>query len=242
VAHYFGGAGATSEDLRVQWPRRLGVGQSLRRPITIYLIDDHHVVREAVASMLDAEPDMVVTGQSGDARAGIDEAVGKRPDLIIVDLKMPGMSGLSAIGELAKALPSAGIIVFTMHDNPAYVWETMNSGARAYLLKSASKNELLRAVRAVARGAGFLQAEVTLPLLKRLAYDARNQHERSTLTLRETQILECLAEGLSNKGIAATLTLTEETVKSHLKNLYEKLGASDRAHAVAIALRQRMIE
>ena len=210
--------------------------------IRTYLIDDHNAVREAVASMLATEPDICVIGQNSDARNGISDAVEKRPDVIIIDLKMPGMSGLAAISEISSLLPATGIIVFTMYDNPAYVWETMNSGARAYLLKSASKDELLRAVRAVAGGAGFLQAEVTMPLLKRLAYDARTAHERRTLTLREMQILECLAEGLSNKGISNNLEITEETVKSHLKNLYEKLGASDRAHAVSIALRQRMIE
>lgn len=212
------------------------------KAIRTYLIDDHHVLRQAVAALLEAEDDISVVGQSGDARLGIAEVLAMQPDIVVVDLKMPGMSGLSAIGELAKSLPSAGLIVFTMYDNPAYVWETMNAGARGYLLKSATKDDLLRAVRAVSTGAGYLQAEVTLPLLKRLAHDARTGDGRRTLTLREMQILEFLAEGQSNKLIARTLAVTDETVKSHLKNLYEKLGASDRAHAVAIALRQRLIE
>jgi DNA-binding NarL/FixJ family response regulator len=210
--------------------------------IRVYLIDDHNVVREAVASLLEAEPDISVVGQSSAAREGINGVVETQANIVIIDLKMPGMSGLSAISEIAALAPAAGIVVFTMYDNPAYVWETMNSGARAYLLKSAPKEDLLRAVRAVASGAGFLQAEVTMPLLKRLANDARAESQRSLLTLREMQILECLAEGSSNKTVASTLDITEETVKSHLKNLYEKLGASDRAHAVAIALRQTIIE
>jgi DNA-binding NarL/FixJ family response regulator len=139
-------------------------------------------------------------------------------------------------------MPAIRIIVFTMYDNPAYVWETVNAGASGYLLKSASKDELIRAVRAVAAGAGYLQAEVTMPLLKRFAQDARTTDARHALTLREMQILERLADGDANKTIASRFAVTEETVKSHLKNLYEKLGASDRAHAVAIALRQRLIE
>jgi DNA-binding NarL/FixJ family response regulator len=212
------------------------------KQICVYLIDDHNVVREAVASLLEAEADIRVVGQSSTARAGIEGVVDSGADLVITDLKMPGMSGLSAIGEILAAAPATGIVVFTMYDNPAYVWETMNSGARAYLLKSAPKEDLLRAVRAVAAGAGFLQAEVTIPLLKRLAHDARTESQKNLLTLREMQILECLAEGYSNKTVAQTLEITEETVKSHLKNLYEKLGASDRAHAVAIALRQTIIE
>lgn len=209
---------------------------------TVLLIDDHNVVREAVASLLDAERDITVVGQCDNARDGIAMAATLVPDVIVIDLKMPGMSGLSAITELQRSVSDARIVVFTMYDNPAYVWETMNSGARAYLLKSAPKEELLRAVRAVAGGAGFLQAEVTMPLLKRLAYEANTAQQRRSLTLREMQILECLADGLSNKGIANRLSVTEETIKSHLKNLYEKLGASDRAHAVAIALRQNLIE
>jgi DNA-binding NarL/FixJ family response regulator len=192
--------------------------------------------------MLATEADIEVVGQSGDAEAGVAAVLADAPDVVLLDLKLPGMSGLKAIGQIALARPAAGIIVFTMYDSPAYVWETMNAGARGYLLKSAGKDELLRAVRAVAGGAGFLQAEVTLPLLKRMAHDARAADARQALTLRELQILERLAEGRSNKGVARDLDITEETVKSHLKNLYDKLGASDRAHAVALALRQRLIE
>lgn len=208
----------------------------------VYLVDDHHVLREGVAAMLEAEADLTVVGQTGDARTALTEIGAARPDIAIVDLKLPGMSGLAALGQLHAAQPALGLIVFTMHDNPAYVWESMNAGAKGYLLKSATREELLRAVRAVAGGSGFLQAEVTLPLLKRLAHDARSADGRRSLTLREVQILEALAEGQSNKGIAATLGITEDTVKTHLKHLYDKLGAADRAHAVAIALRQQLID
>jgi DNA-binding NarL/FixJ family response regulator len=151
------------------------------------------------------------------------------------------MNGLTVISEIAGVLPDTGIIVFTMHDNPAYVWETMRSGARGYVLKSADKQDLLRAVRAVAAGSGYLQAEVTMPLLRRLIQDARTKDAGRMLTSREVQILECLADGQSNKVVATTLAITEDTVKSHLKKLYDKLGATDRAHAVAIALRQQLI-
>ena len=211
-------------------------------PTTVYLLDDHHVLRQALATMLNAEPDLNVVGDSGDARAGIDAIIALQPKVAVVDLKMPGMSGLTAIGEINRAAPQVGIIVFTMYDNPAYVWETTNNGASGYVLKDASKDDLLRAVRAVAVGAGYLQAEVTKPLLKRLAADAKAQGHKSALTSREIQILAQLAEGQSNKVIAGSLTIAEDTVKQHLKSLYEKLGATDRAHAVAIALRQRLIE
>jgi len=208
----------------------------------VYLVDDHNVLRQGVAAMLDAEADIEVVGQAGDGVTALAEVARIQPAIVIVDLKMPGMSGLAAIARLREVQPGLGIVVFTMYDNPAYVWESMNAGARGYLLKNATREELLRAVRAVAGGGGFLQAEVTLPLLKRLAHDARSEDGRRALTLRELQILEALAEGQSNKGIAAALGITEDTVKTHLKNLYDKLGATDRAHAVAIALRQQLIE
>lgn len=212
------------------------------KKITTYLIDDHHVLRQAVVEMLEAEDDIAVVGQSGDARTGIGEIERLRPNVAVLDLKMPGMGGLAAIGEIVKSAPRTGIIIFTMYDNPAYVWETTNAGASGYVLKSASKEDLLRAVRAVHAGAGYLQAEVTKPLLRRLAQDARSAGQKATLTSRELQVLECLAEGQSNKVIAYTLSITEDTVKAHLKSLYDKLDASDRAHAVAIALRQQLIE
>ncbi|MEQ9143995.1 MAG: response regulator transcription factor [Parvibaculaceae bacterium] len=208
----------------------------------IYLIDDHHVLRQAIAAMLEAEGGMEIVGQSGEAKSAIPEIARLEPDIVIVDLKMPGMGGLAAIGEISQAASRAGIIVFTMYDNPAYVWEATNAGASGYVLKSAGKDDLLRAIAAVSTGAAYLQAEVTKPLLRRLAQDAREQGRKSILSARELQVLECLSDGQSNKVIAGSLSISEDTVKTHLRSLYEKLGASDRAHAVAIALRQQLIE
>lgn len=208
----------------------------------VFLLDDHTVLRQAVRVMLEAENDIEIVGEAGDGVQGVAGIGRTRPDVAIVDLKMPGMGGLSAIPEIVRASPKTAIIVFTMYNNPVYVYEAMHAGASGYVLKSASKEDLLRAIRAVKQGAGFLQAEVTKPLLRRLVLDARAEAERSNLTLREIQILEFLAEGKSNKEIANFLSISDETVKTHLKRLYEKLGASDRAQAVAIALRQSLIE
>lgn len=208
----------------------------------VFLLDDHTVLRQAVRVMLEAENDIEIVGEAGDGVQGVAGIGRTRPDVAIVDLKMPGMGGLSAIPEIVRTSPKTAIIVFTMYNNPVYVYEAMHAGASGYVLKSASKEDLLRAIRAVKQGAGFLQAEVTKPLLRRLVLDARAEAERSNLTLREIQILEFLAEGKSNKEIANFLSISDETVKTHLKRLYEKLGASDRAQAVAIALRQSLIE
>jgi DNA-binding NarL/FixJ family response regulator len=210
--------------------------------IRTYLIDDHNAVRQSVATMLETSEDIRVVGQAEDVATGIAEVTAMRPDVVLLDLKLPGKGGLAAIPEMFAGAPNCRIVVFTMYDNPAFVWETVNAGAAGYLLKTASKEELLHAIRAVASGAGYLQAAVTMPVLKRVAHDARSSGSRRELSPRELQILESLSEGQSNKTIAHRLSLSEETVKSHLRSLYEKLGAADRAHAVSIALRQRLIE
>ena len=211
-------------------------------PISVYLVDDHTVVRQSVRVMLEAERDIAVVGEAGEGRAGVRGIAATRPAVAIVDLKMPGLPGLATIPEILAVAPRTGIIVFTMYDNASYVHEAMHAGASGYVLKSASKEELVRAVRAVHAGAGFLQAEVTKPLLRRLAADARSAGSGASLSLREIEVVELLAQGKSNKEIGQLLTISEETVKTHLKRLYEKLGAADRAQAVAIALRQQLIE
>lgn len=210
--------------------------------IRTYLIDDHNAVRQSVATMLETSDDIRVVGQAADVTTGTAEVIRLRPDVVLLDLKLPGKGGLAAIPEILADAPSCKIVVFTMYDNPAFVWETINAGAAGYLLKTASKDELLHAIRSVASGGGYLHAAVTMPVLKRVAHDARSSGSRRELSPRELQILESLSEGHSNKTIAHRLSLSEETVKSHLRSLYEKLGAADRAHAVSIALRQRLIE
>ena len=210
--------------------------------ISVFLLDDHTVVRQALRVMLQVEADMVIVGEAGEGREGVRAIAKLRPNVAIVDLKMPGMNGLTAIPEILAATPRTAVIVFTMYNNPSYVYEAMNVGASGFVLKSATKEELIRAIHAVHRGAGFLQAEVTKPLLRRLALDAKVEAERTNLTLREIQVLEYLAEGNSNRDIARLLSISEETVKTHLGHLYEKLGAADRAQAVAIALRENLID
>jgi len=210
--------------------------------IRVFLIDDHTVVRQAVRVMLETEADIVVVGEAGDGRAGAAGVAATRPDVAIVDLKMPGTSGIGVIPALLEAAPDTAVVVFTMYNNPVYVYEATHAGASGYVLKSASKDDLIRAVRAVHAGAGFLQDEVTKPLLRRLALEAKAGADRTSPSLREVQVLERLCEGNTNKEIAHALAISEETVKTHLKRLYEKLGVSDRAQAVAIALRQQLID
>ena len=210
----------------------------------VLLIDDHTAVRQALRIMLEAEADVAVVGEASDGAEGVGKAGQIQPDVTIVDLAMPGMGGLAAIPELRTAAPRTSILVFTMHHNAAYVHEAMRAGARGYVLKSAPKEILLAAIRALCAGGGYLQPEITGTVLRRLVGDARvaANKDKGLLTVREIQILEAVADGKSNKEVAAALAIAEDTVKTHLRRLYEKLGAADRAHAVAIALRQSIIE
>jgi DNA-binding NarL/FixJ family response regulator len=212
------------------------------RHTRVLLVDDHTAIRQALRMMLESEADMAVVGEAGDGAEGVAVATTLEPDVTIVDLAMPGMGGLAAIPALRKAAPRTAILVFTMHESAAYVHEAMRTGARGYLLKSAHKEELLSAIRALRAGGGYLQPRITGTVLRRLVGDARVAGEAGLLTAREIQILESVADGKSNKEIAAAMSIAEDTVKTHLRRLFEKLGAADRAHAVAIALRQNLID
>jgi DNA-binding NarL/FixJ family response regulator len=212
------------------------------RPTGVLLVDDHTAIRQALRMMLESEADMVVVGEAGDGAEGVAAAARLEPDVTIVDLAMPGMGGLAAIPALRRAAPRTAVLVFTMHENAAYVHVAMRTGARGYLLKSAHKEELLSAIRALRAGGGYLQPRITGTVLRRLVGDARVAGEPGLLTAREIQILESVADGKSNKEIAAAMSIAEDTVKTHLRRLFEKLGAADRAHAVAIALRQNLID
>jgi DNA-binding NarL/FixJ family response regulator len=146
------------------------------------------------------------------------------------------------IPQITALSPGTRVVVFTMYNNPSYVYEAIDAGAAGYVLKSVTREELLRAIRAVHGGNTFLQAEITKPLLRRLARQERMEAETRILSPREIQMLEDLAEGLTNKEIGQRLAISDETVKVHLRRVYEKLGARDRSNAVAIALRQNLIE
>lgn len=209
--------------------------------IRVFHADDHRVFRDGVRLLLEREPDIEVVGAASNA---VDAAKGIRaemPDVAILDLGMPGGGVLGMIRRLRADLPSVRVIVLTMFDSPAYVNEVVASGALGYLLKEAPGEELVRAVRSVAAGHGYLMSAVTLPVLRKLAADARASHQRGLLSDREIEILELIAAGAVNKEIADRLGITEVTVKAHLRNIFAKIGAQNRAHAVTLAIQQNLI-
>ncbi len=210
------------------------------QPITVVLVDDHVVLRQALRLMIEADPRFEVLGEASDGSIALKEIARVRPRVAVVDIKMPGLGGLDIIPRIGAVGHGTATLVFSMYDNPAYVRAAMQAGAKGYLLKSVDRAEMLEAIAAVGSGSGFLQRRVASPLVRQTVADMRSEPGR--LSVREFQVLELIASGKSNRDIAETLSVSEETIKTHLKRLYEKLGASDRTHAVSIALRQRLID
>lgn len=210
--------------------------------IRLFLADDHTALRQAVASVLSREADIEVIGEASNGREAWEQIARLKPDVVVLDLKMPEVGGLAALPQILAVSPQSRVVMFTMHESPVYVHAAITAGASGYVLKTAGFDDLLRAIRSAARGGGFLQTEITRPMLRKIALDAKLEAGRGTMTARELEVLQHLADGRTNKEIGKMLGVSDETVKSALKRIFEKLAASDRTEAVAHALRRRLIE
>jgi DNA-binding NarL/FixJ family response regulator len=198
------------------------------------IVDDHPLVRDGIIGLVDAQGDFTVVAEAGDGIDAIAKFEEHRPDVILMDLQMPGLSGLEAIKEIRKRSSSVKILVLTTYLGDAQITRAIQAGASGYLLKSSVRKELLDAIRRVETGGSILSPEVADELASHIL------EER--LTDREVEILRLVADGRANKQIAWDLDLSIETVRAHLKNVYEKLGADDRTHAVTVAIRRGFLE
>ena len=202
--------------------------------IRILSVDDHPLLREGIAALIENQADMQLVAEASNGREALDQFRKHRPDITLMDLQMPEMSGIDAMSSIRGEFPDARIIVLTTHAGDFQVSRALKAGARAYLLKGSLRKELLDTIRAVHAGHKRLSPEVAAEIAEHAIDDA--------LTPREIDVLRLVARGNANKEIAAQLSLTEETVKSHIRNMLAKLGANDRTHAVAIGLRRGIIE
>jgi DNA-binding NarL/FixJ family response regulator len=201
-------------------------------PIRLLIADDHPVVRDGLSGIFEGDADFEVLGQAADGAQAVDLAERLAPDVVLMDLRMPGMDGLGAIAELARRGNGARVLVLTTYDTDADVLPAIQAGATGYLLKDAPRTELLRAVRAAARGESVLSPSVASRVLGRVRRPASD--EPGELSPRELEILELVARGTTNREAARRLFISEATVKTHLLHIYAKLGVNDRAAAVAV--------
>jgi DNA-binding NarL/FixJ family response regulator len=204
--------------------------------IRLLIADDHPVVRDGLSGMFATDPDFEVVGQAGDGAEAVRLAGTLKPDVILMDLRMPGMDGVAAITELAKRKIPVRVLVLTTYDTDSYVLPAIEAGATGYLLKDAPRAELLRAVRAAADGQGVLSPSVATRLMSRVRTPAAE-----LLSQRELEVLELVAAGTTNRDAAVRLFISEATVKTHLLHIYAKLGVTDRAAAVAEAYNRGLL-
>jgi len=195
--------------------------------IHILTVDDHPLLREGIAAVIHGETDMVIVGEASNGREAIDMFRSKRPDVALMDLQMPGLSGIDAITTIRQEHPQARIIVLTTYEGDVLARRALKAGAAGYILKDMIRTELLEAIRAVHGGRRYIPQKIAAELAEHYTED--------DLSEREIEILREVARGTSNKIIAAHLSISEATVKAHMQKIMLKLGASDRTHAVNIA-------
>ena len=202
--------------------------------------DDHGIVRSGLRKLLESEDGIEVVAEAGDGREARDRAIAERPDLAILDVKMPGMGGLEATRAIRESAPEVSVLMLSMHDEDRYLFEALKAGASGYVLKRAADRELIDAIRAVERGEPFLTPEAQRALIRDVLDGGEGRGEE--LTPREEEVVKLVAEAHTNKEIADILGLAEKTAENHRSNAMRKLGMRDRVELVRYAIRRGLIE
>ena len=215
--------------------------------ISLLLVDDQAIVREGLKSMLALEPDMVVVGEAENGKQALRLVARLSPDLVLMDVRMPGMDGLTALERLKNASPKTSVIMLTLYDDPDYLVRAVSAGAAGYLLKDATRQDLVRTIRVTAEGGAVIDSSMLPDLLRKMSQMMTSfvagpaGAAVQALTKRELQVLRLIAEGYTNQRIAQELIVSPTTVKTHVQNILQKLDVSDRTQAAVYAVRSGLI-
>ena len=213
--------------------------------IKVLLAEDHTIVRKGLRSLLDGETDIEVIGEAEDGREAVQKTQQLRPDIVLMDITMPGLNGLEATRQIKKRFPEVKVLVLTMHANEEYILQVLQAGASGYVVKQAVVGELVSALRAVQRGDSFLSPSICRRVVEEYIRQAAARAERDSygeLTEREREVLQLIAEGHSNKSIADSLSISVKTVETHRAHLLEKLGIGSTAELIRYAIRKKVID
>ncbi|MDR7522252.1 MAG: response regulator transcription factor [Armatimonadota bacterium] len=216
------------------------------KKIRVLIVDDHAIVREGVRMILSAHPEIQVVGEAGTGEQAVAMAQTLRPDVVIMDISMPGMNGIEATQQIRARVPETSVLALTMHEDDHYVFQLLRAGASGYVLKRAAATDLVDAVRAASRGEAFLYPSVAKSVvqdyLRRLERGEAERKPYDGLTEREREVLTLIADGHTNQEIANRLFISIKTVQTHRAHIFEKLGLHDRTELVRYAIRVGLIE
>lgn len=213
--------------------------------IKILIVDDHEMVRDGLSVMMEREEDFTVVGEAQNGLEAVEKTKALNPDVVLMDLRMPEMDGVEAMRQIRAVQDDVKFLVLTTYDSDEYIFDAIEAGAKGYLLKDTSREELFRAVRTVNRGESLIEPAVVSRLLDRLtelSHRAAHGPEHGALSEREVEVLQLMARGSANKQIASDLSITESTVKTHVANIFQKLEVSHRTEAVTKAISQGIIK
>jgi DNA-binding NarL/FixJ family response regulator len=210
------------------------------KKIKILIVDDHVVVREGLSAMLSREPNIEVIGEAENGAQAIDKADKLKPDIVLMDLRMPEVDGVEAMQRIKQQHPEINFIVLTTYDNDEYIFKGIEAGARAYILKDSPREELFRAINAVYKGESLIEPAIAGRVLDKLV-ELSHQGSATDLSRREIEVLELIARGTGNKLIADKLNISASTVKTHIQSIFQKLEVNDRTEAVTKALSKGII-